>query len=149
MSGTLSSVPLLAVHQELLLLLQLGLLLGLALALGALARRIGMPAVVGELIAGLVLGPSILGKAAPRALTWLLPAQAGQMHLLDAVSQVAVMLLVVMIGAHLDLKTIVMPSSTVPRVSAGALFLPLALGPTAAFFLPTNSCPPPSLRPTV
>src|SRR5260370_29600077 len=141
MSGTLSSVPLLAVHQELLLLLQLGLLLGLALALGALARRIGMPAVVGELIAGLVLGPSILGKAAPRALTWLLPAQAGQMHLLDAVSQVAVMLLVGMIGAQLDLKTMVRRSSTVLRVSAGGLFVPLALGLGAGFLLPRNIWP--------
>jgi Kef-type K+ transport system membrane component KefB len=141
MSGTLSSVPLLAVHQELLLLLQLGLLLGLALALGALARRIGMPAVVGELIAGLVLGPSILGKAAPRALTWLLPAQASQMHLLDAVSQVAVMLLVGMIGAQLDLKTMVRRSSTVLRVSAGGLFVPLALGLGAGFLLPRSIWP--------
>src|SRR5260370_711783 len=60
---------------------------------------------------------------------------------MDACSQVAVMLLVGMIGAQLDLKTMVRRSSTVLRVSAGGLFVPLALGLGAGFLLPRNIWP--------
>ena len=45
-------------------LLQLGVLLGLALVLGRLAAWLRMPAIAGELLAGIILGPTVLGRAA-------------------------------------------------------------------------------------
>jgi Kef-type K+ transport system membrane component KefB len=138
MTHLLSQVPTLAAHQEFLLLLQLGALLALALLLGGLARTIGMPMVVGELLAGVLLGPSILGRAAPGLLGWLIPARASQMHLLDAVSQLAVVLLVGIIGAHMDLRMMLRRSGTLARVSVGALVVPLALGVGAGFLMPRS-----------
>ena len=61
-------------HQLLLFWAQLFVLLVAARGLGALARRIGQPPVVGELTAGLLLGPSVLGRLAPAALRLALPA---------------------------------------------------------------------------
>lgn len=81
-----SPVPPVESH-ALLVLLQLALL---ALALGRLAVRLRMPAVVGELFAGVLVGPSILQNLLPDVAGWLLPREVGQMHLLDAVAQLGV-----------------------------------------------------------
>ena len=82
-------------HALMLLLLQLALLLIVARLLGELARRVGLPSVVGELLAGVVLGPSLLGAAAPGAFEWLFPAEAEQRHLLEVVSWLGVIMLLV------------------------------------------------------
>jgi Kef-type K+ transport system membrane component KefB len=58
-------VPAIPPHQLLVFLLQAGLLLAVALLLGMLARRFGMPAIAGELCAGVIAGPSVLSHIAP------------------------------------------------------------------------------------
>ncbi|MCT2594594.1 cation:proton antiporter [Streptomyces sp. N2-109] len=116
-------------------LLQLALLLLLALCLGRLANRIGLPAVVGELLAGVLLGPSLLGLLAPGFSDWLLPTEAGQMHLLDAVSQLAVLLLVGITGVQLDLQVLRRRRGTALRVSLAGLLIPLVLGVLTGYFL--------------
>src|SRR5690242_5666493 len=60
-------------HVLLVFLLQVGLLLLLALLLARVVARFGMPAVVGELCAGVILGPSFLQKVAPGLSGWLFP----------------------------------------------------------------------------
>jgi Kef-type K+ transport system membrane component KefB len=87
-------IPPLAGQPLLTFLLALVLLLLLARLLGRLAERIGLPAVVGELLTGVILGPSLLGHVAPQLSSWLLPNQPEQVHLLDAVAQFGVLLLV-------------------------------------------------------
>jgi Kef-type K+ transport system membrane component KefB len=57
-------------HQLLVLLVQLALLVGVARTLGGLARRLGQPPVVGELLAGVLLGPSVLARIAPEVDSW-------------------------------------------------------------------------------
>jgi Kef-type K+ transport system membrane component KefB len=123
-------------HQILVLLLQIGLLFGLALLLGRLAQRCGIPAVVGELCAGVLLGPSVLGHAAPGVSGWLLPHEPSQMHLLDAMGQLGVVLLVGITGMNLDLGWILRQGATVVRVSMGGLVVPLGLGVAIGFVLP-------------
>jgi len=125
-------------HQALIFLLQLGLLLAVALVLGRLAARVGMPAVVGELTAGVLLGPSLLGHAVPGLSAWLLPQDSGQIHLLDAVGQVGVLLLVGLAGMHIDLKLVRRKGATAAWVGAGALLVPLGLGIWLGFLLPAS-----------
>src|SRR5437870_1546203 len=96
-------VPPLGAHPMLIFLLDLTVLLLLARCLGLLAERMKLPAITGELLTGAILGPSLLGRAAPEFMSWLLPAQAEQRHLIDAVGQLAVLLLVGITGTHLDL----------------------------------------------
>lgn len=126
-----------APHPLLLLLLGLLVLLTLARLLGRLAERLGLPSVVGELVTGMLLGPSLLGHLAPGVSGWLLPSQpAEQVHLLDAISQFAVLLLVGVTGTHLDTRILRRQGRTAATVSLVGLLVPLALGIGLGFVLP-------------
>ncbi|MFI6457522.1 cation:proton antiporter [Streptosporangium amethystogenes] len=130
-----------AAHQLLVFLLQVGLLLLLALTFGRLAGRLGMPAVVGELFVGVVLGPSFLAHVAPGLSTWLFPQDSAQFHLLDAVGQIGVLLLVGITGIHMDMGMVRRRGATAAGVSIGGLLVPLAFGIGAGFLLPATLIP--------
>jgi Kef-type K+ transport system membrane component KefB len=130
-----------AAHELLVFLLQVGLLLVLALALGRLAMRFGMPAVVGELFVGVLLGPSFLAHVAPGVSGWLFPAQGEQFHLLDAVGQIGVLLLVGITGMHMDMDLVRRRGITAAGVSAGGLILPFGLGIGVGYLLPARLVP--------
>ena len=121
-----------------LFLLQCGLLLALAIALGRLGTRFGMPALIGELLAGALMGPSVLGHLAPGFAAWLLPQRADQFHLLDAVGQVAVLLLVGITGMQVDLGLVRRQGATAARVSVAGLLVPLGLGVGCGFLVPES-----------
>src|SRR5512143_838694 len=73
-------------RQLLVLLLQFTLLLGAARALGAAVRRFGQPSVMGEVIAGVLLGPTVLGRLSPSLQVFLFPKDAQQGGLLELLS---------------------------------------------------------------
>lgn len=120
----------LGAHPLLMFLVQVAVLLGMAIVLGRLAVRVGMPAVVGELASGVVLGPSLLGTFAP------VFDDPDQLHLLDAVGQFGVLLLVGFTGMHLDLGLARRQRRAAAWVGAGGLLVPLGLGVGAGFLLP-------------
>lgn len=132
----MSPVPTIGVHPLLVLLLQLAALLATALVLGRLAGRLGMPAVAGELTAGVLLGPSLLGHLAPAAAGWLFPHSASQLNLLDAIGQLGVLLLVGITGMYIDLSHLRRQGLRLVAVSAGGLLVPLLLSIAVAFALP-------------
>ncbi|MCA2218766.1 cation:proton antiporter [Jidongwangia harbinensis] len=129
-------LPPLPSHQLLLFLLQVGLLLATATVLGRLASRLGMPSVVGELLTGVLLGPSLLGTVAPDFWAWLFPSLPAQAFMLDAVGQVGVLLLVGVTGMHLDRAVMRQRGLTAVTVSAGGLLVPLVLGVATGYLLP-------------
>lgn len=122
-------------HPLLLFLLQVSLLLALALALGRLSARFGMPAVVGELCAGVLVGPSVLQHLLPAVSDWLLPRQVEQVHLLDVVGQFGVVLLVGITGIELKFGLVRRRGLTAARVSLAGLLLPLGMGVATGFLL--------------
>ncbi|GAA2911786.1 hypothetical protein Acy02nite_91240 [Actinoplanes cyaneus] len=124
-----------ASHQLLLLLLQLGLLLTGAILLGRLAVRVGLPAIVGELGVGVLLGPSLFGWTLPGVSHWLFPAVPEQVHLLDAAGQLGVLLLVGLTGIELDMRMVRRQGATAVRVSLAGLVLPLGMGIALGFGL--------------
>jgi Kef-type K+ transport system membrane component KefB len=142
MSAPAATIPPLGAHQLLVLLLQTGLLLGTALLMGRLALRLRTPPVVGELFAGVLLGPSLLAHAAPGPSRWLLPADPSQMHLLDAVGQLGVLLLVGIAGMHVDLGLVRRKGATAAAVSAGGLLVPFGLGVGVGLLLPASLLAP-------
>jgi Kef-type K+ transport system membrane component KefB len=99
-------------------------LLLVARSLGWLVGRIGLPSIVGELLTGVLLGPSLLG---------IFPAGREQMHLIDAVGQFGLLLLVALTGAHLDLRSIRAHGHRALTVSLGGLLLPLVSGIALGF----------------
>jgi Kef-type K+ transport system membrane component KefB len=110
------------------LLIGLVVLLALARLLGSLAQRIGLPAIAGELLTGVVVGPSLLGAVAPDVARWLFPPTTGQMGLLDAVGQLGLLFLVALTGTHLDLGSIRRQARTAATVSLAGLLIPLGCG---------------------
>ncbi|WP_249713916.1 cation:proton antiporter [Rhizomonospora bruguierae] len=128
-------------HPLLTFLLQVGLLLLLALCFGRLATRMGLPAVVGELLVGVLLGPSLLAHVAPAVSGWLFPAGAEQFHLLDAVGQLGVLLLVGVAGMQMDVDMIRRRGVAAAGISAGGLAIPFGLGIALGFALSGSLMP--------
>jgi Kef-type K+ transport system membrane component KefB/nucleotide-binding universal stress UspA family protein len=116
-------------HEATLLFLsQLALLLGVARLFGEWMRRLDQPAVIGELLAGLLLGPSVLGFVAPGWYAAVFPADQVLSDLLSAFSLFCVLLLLIVTGLEIDLSLIVQRLRTAAWVSAGGLVVPFAFG---------------------
>src|SRR5579871_6548760 len=79
-------------------LAELGLLLLVGRLMGEAAQRIGQPAVMGQLIGGLLLGPSVLGLIWPAAHQWLFPGLSEQKSMIGAVSQLGILMLLLLTG---------------------------------------------------
>lgn len=141
MSFASAPIPPLPAHTLLIFLTQLALLLLLALGLGRLAVRLGTAAVVGELLAGVVIGPSVLGHIAPEVAAWLLPPGGGQVNLLDAVGQFGVILLVAITGIQLDRAVLRRNGATALWVSVCGLVVPLAAGIGVGLLVPDSLRP--------
>jgi K+:H+ antiporter len=94
----------LAEHQLLVFLVQFAALLGAARLLGGVARRFGQPSVMGEVIAGVLLGPSVLGHLAPGVQVHLFPKDAQQGGLLELLSWIGMILLMLRTGIDTDLS---------------------------------------------
>jgi Kef-type K+ transport system membrane component KefB len=137
-SAVVAPIP---AHQLLVFLLQLSLLLGVARLFGATAGRFGMPSVLGELLAGVALGPSLLGAVGGAPAGWLIPRSATQFHLLDAVGQLGVVLLVGLTGIDVDTRFLRRKVSATIPVSVAGLIVPFALGTAAGFVLPGDLIP--------
>ncbi|TCB94430.1 cation:proton antiporter [Micromonospora zingiberis] len=136
-----SPTPPIGAHSLLVLLLQIGLLLLLALLLGRLANRLGLPAIVGELSAGVLIGPSVLAHALPGVSGWLFPTDPAQFHMLDAVGQLGVLLLLGITGMHMDLSLVRRRGTTVAKISIAGILIPLGLGVWIGFLLPAAQVP--------
>ncbi len=123
-------------HEVLVFLVQVAVLLVTARVFGQVCRMVGQPSVVGELTAGIVLGPSILGRAAPDVFDWLFPGDAVQSAMLFTVGWLGVMLLLVVTGFETDLTLIARLGRAVFWVAAGSLVVPFAFGLAGGFLAP-------------
>jgi Kef-type K+ transport system membrane component KefB len=122
-------------HPLLVFLVAVLTLLVVAHVLGRLAELVRMPAIVGELATGLLLGPSLLGHFLPGPTGWIFPAGTEQMHLLDAVGQIGILLMVGLTGTHLDVAMVRRRKATAARISLGGLLLPLVAGVAVGYQL--------------
>lgn len=109
-----------------LLLAQLIVVLLAARITGRLVRYLGQPAVIGEMIAGLALGPSLLGAIAPDLLHRLFPAD--KMLPLATLSQLGVVLFMFVVGLRLDLSVLRSKASAAVAVSHASIVAPFLLG---------------------
>lgn len=107
-----------------------------ARSLGWLMRRIGLPGVIGELGAGLVLGPSVFGVIWPEGFHWFLPDNEVVSAALLAVAWVGVVLLLVVTGFETDLDLIRKLGKPAAIVTAGSLIVPMIGGLVVGWFLP-------------
>ncbi|MHA7652201.1 cation:proton antiporter [Mycobacterium sp. ML4] len=107
--------------------LELAVILGTCRVVGLLAKRVGQPQVVGEMIAGVLLGPSLLGRIAPGIQHDLFPA--GQANtVLYTMAQIGLVLYMFLIGLNFDVNLIRHRAGTAVAVSAAGILTPLGLG---------------------
>lgn len=145
-SGGLGSIKPLSGHELLLVLLQFGLLLLVARILGEIAVRLRLPSVVGELMAGLVLGPTILGSISNSAFEGLFPPKAAQFHLLEVISWLGVIMLLILTGLETDVKLIARKGKGAAAISAGGIIVPFATGVALGYLLPQDFIAKPDQR---
>jgi Kef-type K+ transport system membrane component KefB/nucleotide-binding universal stress UspA family protein len=123
-------------HQLLVFWTQLLVLVGMARLCGALMRRINLPSVIGQLAAGVILGPSIFGRVWEDGFHWFLPDYAISSGALLAVSWLGVALLLVTAGFETDLMLIRRLGRAAALVTGFSLVVPLIGGLAVGFLLP-------------
>jgi Kef-type K+ transport system membrane component KefB/nucleotide-binding universal stress UspA family protein len=115
-------------HTVFLLFLELALLVGVTRIGAELAKRLGMPAVVGEMMGGIALGPSLFGHYAPATFAAVFPSSAEQQHLLDAFGTVGMSLLLLLTGLETDLRLLRNLGRAAFIASVMGMVLPFGLG---------------------
>ena len=123
-------------HHLLVFWVQIASLVILARLLGWGMRRVGMPGIIGELAAGVVLGPSIFGKVWPDGFEWYLPGEELQSGALLAVGWVGLAFLLVVTGFETDLGLITKLGKPAAYVTFGSLLFPLFGGIVLGAALP-------------
>ena len=91
---------------EALFLAQIVLLLLVGRLLGEAMQRIGQPAVMGQMIAGILLGPSVFGAIWPEAQRVVFAANPQQQSMIDAISQLGILMLLLLTGMETDLRLV-------------------------------------------
>jgi Kef-type K+ transport system membrane component KefB/nucleotide-binding universal stress UspA family protein len=131
---------------EVVFIAQIVVLMIVGRLLGEFMLRLGQPAVMGQLIAGLILGPSLFGALLPDLQHMLFPRTPEQKAMIDAISQFGVLLLLLLTGMETDLKLVRQTGRASFYASAMGIVVPFACGVTLGMFLPDNMLPAPDKR---
>ena len=123
-------------HDLLVLVVQVTVLLLTARTLGELAQRLGQPAVIGEILAGIVLGPSLVSGFFPFIGEWVVPQTKLQGYLLEVISMIGVMFLLLITGLETDLALIRRHARTALGTAGGGLIVPFTTGFLLGLYLP-------------
>ena len=120
---------------ELILLLLFGRLLG------ELMNRLGQPALFGQLLAGVLLGPSVFGALWPQAHAVVFPNDKTLKSMIDAISQIGILLLLLLTGMETNLALVRSRTHAVVSSSLTGIAVPFACGVALACALPTDVVP--------
>jgi Kef-type K+ transport system membrane component KefB len=124
-------------HEITTMFLALGSLLLSARALGEIARRLSLPSVIGEILAGILLGPTVLGHLAPGLNEALFPARGNGALMLDGLTTLAIALFLLVAGMEINLATVWRRGRAALLVALCGMSLPFVLGFAMAWWLPT------------
>lgn len=119
-----------------LLLLELTAMLAATLLLGRSLRAIGLPALVGELFGGVLLGPTVFGRVAPTAHDWLFPVAGGVVAARDGLVQFGLLLFLFLAGLEVQVEHLRHHRRTIFFTSTLGVLVPLALGTSAVMLWP-------------
>lgn len=113
--------------------MQMAFILGVCRLMGLLFSKLGQSQVVSEMIAGVVMGPSLLGWLAPEFSAYMFPAASKP--ILFSVAQVGLVLYMFLVGVEFDMKMIRSRIRSAASVSVAGILVPFALGSGLAIFL--------------
>ncbi|MGE5427471.1 MAG: cation:proton antiporter [Methylococcaceae bacterium] len=127
-------------HPLALLLAQIVTIIFVARLFGWICKKIGQPTVIGEIIAGIVLGPSLVGMFFPEISGALFPAQS--LGNLQFLSQIGLILFMFMVGMELDLNTLKNKAHEAVVISHASIIIPFTLGMGLAYYIYQSFAPP-------
>lgn len=110
---------------------EVALVLVVSSLLGALAQRCGQPRVIGQILAGILLGPTLLGQLPGHLTSHLFPTAT--MRPMNVLASVAIVIFMFVVGYELDFRALRGHRRAAPMVAGGALLVPMALGAGAVF----------------
>jgi len=131
---------------EAVFIVQIVLLLLVGRLLGEGMQRIGQPAVIGQLVAGILLGPSIFGALWPQAQHAIFPPTGEQKSMIEAVSQLGILMLLLLTGMETDLRLVRKVGKAATSISIAGVALPFACGFALGELLPESLLPHPDQR---
>ena len=140
------AIPSLGGHPVLLLLIQLALLVAVARLAAEIAKRLGFPAVVGELSGGIALGPTLFGHYFPNGFAAIFPPDVEQFHLLDAFSSVGMVLLLLLTGLETDIRLLRNLGRAAFIASVMGMVLPFGMGFGLGYLVPGDYLTDPAHR---
>jgi len=121
-------------HETISLILSLGILLIVARLVGEFFRKFKMPLVVGELMAGILLGPSLLGTYFPNLSNLVLNKDSNSAIAFNGITSISVIMLLFVAGMEVDLSIIRQQGKTALKTSFLGLIIPLGLGFLVAYY---------------
>jgi Kef-type K+ transport system membrane component KefB len=122
------------------LLLQIVVIIVMAGLFGRLFRKMGQPPVMGEMLAGIILGPSVLGLLFPGAMAFLFPQPS--LEPLRLLSQIGVVLFMFVVGMELNVRHVREKGTAAVMISHASIIVPFLLGSALALFLYRDLAPP-------
>lgn len=122
----------------LLLLVQIGLLLGCARALGELFRRMGQPSITAEILVGILFGPTIFGRIAPALQTRMFPSDPAQMKMLGAIAWLGILLFLLKAGLETNFATAWRQRHDALKLSLCDLTIPMLVAFIPCLLLPAR-----------
>ncbi|WP_454855004.1 cation:proton antiporter domain-containing protein [Rhizobium binxianense] len=131
---------------EALFLTQIIILVVFGRLLGEAMVRIGQPSIMGQIIGGILLGPSVFGLLLPDAQSVLFPELDTQKAMADAVAQLGILFLLLLAGMETDLALALRLRRAAVGVSLTGIVFPFALGFGLGEFLPSSLLPNPDTR---
>jgi len=131
---------------EAILVTQILLLIAAGGLLGEFMLRIGQPAVMGQLLAGILLGPSVLGLLWPDAHHLIFPDSVEQKSMIEGVAQFGILMLLLLAGMETDLALVRGVRRAAVSASVGGIAVPFACGFALGQFIPESLLPAPDQR---
>ena len=126
-------------HPLAILLAQIVVIILVARLFGWIFQKIGQPSVIGEIIAGIVLGPSLIGSYFPEFSAALFPVES--FSNLQFLSQIGLILFMFVIGMELDLKVLKNRAHDAVVISHASIIIPFALGMGLAYYIYESFAP--------
>jgi Kef-type K+ transport system membrane component KefB/nucleotide-binding universal stress UspA family protein len=109
--------------------------------LGELAQRLGQPPVMGQLVAGILLGPSLFGALFPHLREMLFPASVEQKSMLQAISQLGILMLLLLTGMETDLALVRKVRTSALLIALCGIAIPFVCGFALGEALPASLLP--------
>jgi Kef-type K+ transport system membrane component KefB/mannitol/fructose-specific phosphotransferase system IIA component (Ntr-type) len=130
-------MPHLAPHDIMHMFIALAVLLGAAKLAGELMQKLDQPSVLGEIMAGILLGPTLLGHFKPELYAFIFPATGNLPIALETVTTLGVVFFLLIAGLEIDLRSIFRQGKSALSVSFFGVIIPFAFGFAAAGLFPS------------